>query len=37
MDEEKQNAVYMDRIDKDQSYSVQVTALSNLSSIDKEK
>jgi hypothetical protein len=37
LDEEKQNQVYMDRIDKDQSYSVQVTALSKLSSIDKEK
>ena len=37
LDEEKQNQVYLDRIDKDQSYSVQVTALSKLSSIDKEK
>jgi aminopeptidase N len=37
MDEVKQNEIYMDRVDKDQSYSVQVTALSKLSSIDKEK
>jgi aminopeptidase N len=36
LDEDKQNQIYIDRIDKDQSYSVQVTALSNLSSNDKE-
>jgi len=37
LDEAKQNQVYIDQIDKDQSYSVQVTALLKLASIDKEK
>jgi aminopeptidase N len=35
--EEQQNQVYMDRIDKDLSYSVQVVALSKLAGNDKEK
>lgn len=36
LDEEKQNQVFIDRIDKDQSYSVQVAALLKLASLDKE-
>jgi len=37
LDEDEQSQVYLDRIDKDQSYTVQVAALLNLAKINKEK